>query len=421
MKTKFLMIRVIFLKLIIINIIFIAYPSQSSCRSYHKAVVVSGRIVDERNFPVQSAKIIITGQEVQSDKYGKFRFLNVTIPYDVVIAERSSSTAVIYKNITIEDPELILFGKPSARNSNTAIINVKFAEVPAGSSAIIKFISSDVFYSEEVEVLSGEKSKTLLIEWPETQNTLNGNVIYLQKSNALYQSFIDKSISIYKNTVPFELAFSGTNSNTLSSDVTIYLPYDNYRSKGYSVYADFFSYNRNSILMLTREEGDIFKTKSIIPLKLPISYRVKVSGFVDYDDGSGFENYIYSKPGAVINLETEEPPKLQTPSDKLNGASGNTEFSYSNGSGTGIYVIHFHSFYPNMNFYVVTNEKSSNLSYLSRTEFQKINSVEFKWNVKKYLTYFSVNDFVKPKVFNNDIGYKAVLRSAERTFKTGYF
>lgn len=409
-----------FTLLILITILF-SYYSKTFSKSISKIGFINGRVINERNFPVQFVKVIINGTEVQTDAFGKFRFQYVAAPYDIVIAERSSATAVIYKSISIDNPELILFGKPIARNSNSATINVKFPEIPAGSSAIIKFISSDVFYSEDVEVFPGEKSKTLLVDWPETKGTLNGNVIYLQKSNVNYESFRDKVVSLYKNIIPFEVAFAGANTNTLSSDVTIYLPFDDYRSKGYSIIADFFSYNRNSEVMLTKEEGNIFKTKSIIPLKLPISYRIKVSGFVDYEDGSGFVNYIYSKPGAVINLATEEPPKLETPTDKLNGAGGNTEFSYSIGSGTGVYVVQFHSFYPNMNFYVVTNEKKSNLSYLSRTEFQKLNSVEFKWSVKKYLTYFSANDFVKPKEFKNDIGYKAVLRSAERTFKTGYF
>ncbi len=103
------------------------------------------------------------------------------------------------------------------------------------------------------------------------------------------------------------------------------------------------------------------------------------------------------------------------------GANGKTEFSYSIGSGTGVFVISFHSFYPDMNFYIVTSERTSNLNYLSRTEFSRINSVEFKWNVTKHLTYFSVNEFVKRKEFKNDVGYKAVLYSNERTFKTGYF
>ncbi len=154
---------------------------------------------------------------------------------------------------------------------------------------------------------------------------------------------------------------------------------------------------------------------------MPIAYRLKVSGFVEYKDGRRFVNYEYSQPGATINLTVETPPEPQTPTDKFLGANGNTEFYYSLGSGTGIYVLQYHSFYPSMNFYIVTSNRSAYLTFLSRKEFKQNVSIEFKWNVKKYLTYFSVNDFVKPKEFNNDIGYKAVLYSKERTFKTGYY
>ncbi|MBK8550783.1 MAG: carboxypeptidase regulatory-like domain-containing protein [Ignavibacteria bacterium] len=383
---------------------------------------VGGRVIDERNFPVPYAKVIINGQEAETDKAGKFKILNVPFPYDVVIAEKVTATAVVYKGLSIDNPELILFGKPNTRNANSAVINVTFPEIPTGSSAKIKFISADVFYSEDVEVFSGERTKTLLVYWPHTKKNLNGNVVFLQKNNTKYEQYKDKVVSLYKNSIPFKANITEISSNeTETSELIVYLPFKDYIVKGYSVFADFQAYNRNSDILLTKEEGNIFRTKSIIPSILPIAYRLKVAGFADYKDGSGFVNYTYSQPGATLNLTVETPPEPQTPTDKFLGANGNTEFYYSLGSGTGIFVLQYHSFYPNMNFYVVTSERSTNLYYLSRAEFKKGVSVEFKWSIKKYLTYFSVNDFVKPLEFNNDIGYKAVLYSFERTFKTGYY
>ena len=72
-------------------------------------------------------------------------------------------------------------------------------------------------------------------------------------------------------------------------------------------------------------------------------------------------------------------------------------------------------------FNTARSERSTRLNYLSRDEFKRSGSVEFRWRVNKYLTYFSVDDFVKPSAFKNDIGYKAILYSEERTFKTGYY
>lgn len=406
--------------MIFLVLIFFNYFGNSYSTEISK--YVSGRVIDERSFPVPFVKVLINGAEVSTDNFGKFRMLNVRFPYDAVVAVRSTSTAVIYKNLNIENPDLILFGNLNSIYSYRAVVNLNFPEIPSGSSAKIKFISPDVFYCEDAEAFTGEKSKTIIVYWPLSQKTINGKVIYIQKNNSLYENYRENAISIFQNTIPFETTF-GKNITEIAhtSNLTVYFPFDDYTVKGYSVYADFLAYNRNSEILLTKQEGNILKTKSIIPSLLPVSYRLKINGFAKYKDGSGFISTAYSKPGATINLSTENPPELKTPSDKFMGAAGNTEFSYSSGSGTGIYVVHYQSFYPDMDFYIVTGERSAYLNYLSRDEFKKVNSVDFKWDVKKYLTYFSVDDFVKPNEFKNDIGYRAILYSGERTFKTGYF
>ncbi len=408
---------------ITLTVIFIQHSFlYSKDRNKESASYVGGRVVDERNFPVPFVKVIINGMETETDKAGRFKIPNVPFPYDITIAEKATATAILYKGLSIDNPELILFGKPSTKNTNSAVINVTFPEIPVGSTAILKFISTDVFYSEDIEVYSGERSKTLLVYWPLAKKSLNGNVIFLQKNTTSYEQYKEKVVSLYKNNIPFKANITQlSSSNTETSELVVYLPFKDYISKGYSVFADFFAYNRNSEVLLTKEEGNIFRTKCIIPSILPIAYRLKIQGFVEYKDGSGFVNSEYSQPGATINLTTENPPEPQTPTDKFLGANGNTEFYYSLGSGTGVFAIQYHSFYPTMNFYIVTADRSAYLTFLSRKEFRKGVSIEFKWSVKKYLTYFSVNDFVKPKEFNNDIGYKALLYSKERTFNTGYY
>lgn len=383
---------------------------------------VAGRVIDERGFPVEKAKIMIKGKETQTDKSGKFRILDLTFPYDVTIADRITSTAVIYKNISIDNPDLILFGTPNARDANVATLSISFPEIPSGCSARMQFISSDIFFCDNIEALAGEKRKNIKVYWPASDNTLKGKLIFIQKDSLKYETSEFKNITLSGNTVPYEISLKVNSRNIKSTSLlTINLPFREYISKGCYVFADFFDYNSNSDFELSEFEGDLLSFKSIVPVKLPISFRLKVSGYVDFKDGSGYSNYKYSNPGESITLEKETPPELQTPSDKYTGTSGNTEFYYSLGSGTGIFVVRYQSINPPLNFYIVTEERSVYLDYLSRSEFAGLRSVEFKWNVKKYLTYFSVNDFVRPNVFQNDLGYKAVLYSSERTFKTGYF
>lgn len=383
---------------------------------------VSGRVLDLKNFPVPFVKVILQGIETMTDKSGRFKIMNVTTPYDIVIAYQKTSTAVIYKNLNLENPDLILFGVNDSTYTRRAIVTVNFPEIPEGKEATIKFISSDANYCRESYALSGEKSKFIPVRWPYSQNSINGSVIFIMKNNLEFESFNQKSISIFQNSTPFNVTFKDNPLKNISSSyLNVYLPFENYKSVGYSVYADFPAYDRSSELLISMQDGTEIQNRSIIPYKLPLSFRVKINGIVKYNDGSGFTNTTFTIPGTTINLNEESPPELKTPTDKYLGAAGNTEFSYSSGSGTGVYVVRYYSDYPELNFYIVTAEKNVYLNYLSRDEFKQANSIEFKWDVRKYLTYFSVDDFARSKEFKNDIGYKAVLYSSERTFKTGYF
>lgn len=383
---------------------------------------ISGRVVDERSFPVPNVKVIVRNSEVKTDAEGRFKILNVDFPYDLTIAEQYTSTAVIYKNLSTENPELILFGLKNIVSANSAVVSVYFPDIPKGSSGILKFICNDVFYCTETQVLAGEKNKAVKVFWPASAGKLQGKFVFLQRSELQYTSYRISKVTLSKAQNPVTVNFNKSPEQKInSSEIKIGLPFKNAASKGYSIYADFLTLNRNSQLLLSKKDITDYNSQNVVPSNLFETYRLRISGHAEYNDGSGFVNYTYTKPTSLINLESETPPELQVPSDKLLGASGRTEFYYSLGSGMGIFVIEFKSTNSPISFFIVTAERSAYLSYLSRDEFKRSGGVEFKWKVKKYLTYFSVDDFVRTKQFANDVGYKAVLYSSERTFKTGYF
>jgi hypothetical protein len=383
---------------------------------------VAGTVTDERNFPLQYIKVIINGVETETDSYGKFRIQNVPSPYDITIADKSSSTAVIYKNINIDNPELILFGAVIDKNINAAFINVKFPEIPQKSTAILKFISQDDFSSRIIEAYSGDNNKTIPVYWPQTKPSISGKVVFIQKDTYEYESFIEKNITLSKSNIPVKTNLTSGNSVIpKTSSVVVNSPDKNYSEKSISVFADFIDFSDGSEVMLFSDVGKLHSVKCLIPELFPFSGKYRVKSNIKFKDGSGYETNNFIKPLGKVSIQNESPPELQTPTDNFLGANGNTEFYYSLGSGTGIYVIQFKSVNTKLNFYIVTRERSAFLNYLSRDEFRRSGSVEFRWRVNKYLTYFSVDDFVKPAVFKNDIGYKAILYSQERSFKTGYY
>lgn len=383
---------------------------------------IKGRLLDERRFPVPNVSINVTGGSgSKTDKNGVFKFNVEKLPYDLYLSDGANAIAVYYKNISSLEPEVTFFGLSSSRYVNTEVLKVDFLPVPANSTLIIKFVSSDAFYSEDIIASPGEKSKVLMVDWPSASESITGRVIFLQKTSLKYEKFGERAVTIQKGFYPQTISF-----DTLSfyntpgeSYITLYLPSMNYETKGFSVYADFLSLHKNAEILLNTTEGDIISTKVLVPQSLPFGFRLKVSARGFLKGGSGFENYIYTYPGSVYNLTSETPPQLDAPQDKYWNVNTNTIFGYDMGSGIGIYVVHFHSFEPVGDFYYITNERqvSSPLSAYSGI----LKGDEFSWDVSKYLSYISVDDFVKEKKFSNDLGYKAVLRSETRTFRTKPF
>ena len=413
MNLKNTILLIIFLNIFIIN--FCKAKVISEVMSF-----VNGRVTDERNFPLSGIKVLIGISEKTTDQNGNFNFSNISTPYDITIAERRTSTAVIYKGLTISNPALILFGDSVKQYSNEVTLNTFFPKIPEGNSSIIKFISKSEFESYQTEAVTGDSSKNIIIRWPLNRSSLTGELIYIQKKKDNYQYLKRKSVTLNKNVTFQEADFYSVKERKLSSsEIKLYFPVKKFEFSRIILTASFFNYDKNSGIDLDEENGNSESYKISVPDKFSESFKIKITGMAESKDGSGFVNYNYASPGEALKIVTESPPKQETPSDNILAVDGNTRFSYSSGTGAGIYVIEFKSKLPEMNFYIVTREKETYFTYLSRDEFTSSN-ITFDWKVKKYLTYFNVDEFVKPVVFMNDFSYKAILFSGKRSFKTGF-
>ena len=385
------------------------------------AMDVNGKLLDERRFPVPNVRIYISyGNSAITDKNGEFKVTTDKNSYDLTILDTTSNTGVVYRNLSSQNPELTFFGSASSRYINTEIVKVEFTPVPGGRSAIIKFISDKIFYSQDVSASSGEKVKLITVDFPSYTSSINGRIIYIEKTSSSYERYSERSVTINKDSYPQSVYFDSLSyfKNPGSSYVTVFLPSAEYQKKGFSVYADFLSLHINAELLLNTTEGDIISTKVLVPGTLPFGYRLKITGTGTYKGGSYFENYFYSYPGSSYNITNETPCQLDSPQDKSWGVGKNTRFAFDWGSGTGIYVLHFHAFDPVGDLYLVTTDRDvqSPLGYSAGV----LKGDEYSWSVSKYTTYLSVDDFVKVKNFSNDIGYKSISTSELRTFRTKF-
>ncbi len=392
------------------------YPQEN------KRPFVSGRVIDERNFPVPYAKVFINSAEIQTDVMGRFTVMNVEFPYDVIVAERNTSTAVMYWGLSVTDPDLVLFGEPDKRNYNSASIKVMFPPLADTSECFVSFASREMIHCETMTAGSGKDYVFLTVDFPASMTNIRGDVIMMRKNPSGYELFRRKSVSISRNTTRNEVVLPAKpESRTSVKPSKIYSGLKDYYQSKIEVSLDLTDYSKNSQLTIYEADGKKQMTIADLPAKLPASTRLKINGFAETRSGSKFVSHYYSSPGQNFKITDEFLPELVVPSDGYIGVDGRTEFRYTVGSGAGVYVLEFRSRSPEMKYYVVTNETAGRLSLLSRPEFSNTRNLVFSWRVRKYLTYFSVDEFVRPNVFKNDLGYKGVLYSTGRSFRTGYF
>ncbi len=382
---------------------------------------ISGKVVDERGFPIPYIKVITGKNEAQTDIAGKFNFMNIPVNYDITIAERYSSTAVIYKDLTVSNPNLVFFGEIEDNYSNFIKLKIRFPKLISGETGYFKFISQDVFENKVSEAKEGDSIINLSVKWPMYQNVLKGQVVYISKNDSGYRFIKFRQIILDKFKKSQEIKYdSKPGTKITTSKLNVYFPDDYYFSKDFSVSTDFFNYDKSSGIKFFEDESSENQFRISVPDNLPMTFKLRITGYAKRKDGTEFLNTSYASPGNNIKIESENPPELLTPQNNILSADGNTRFSYSAGSGAGIYVAEFRSKNPAMRFFIVTGRNEVYLNYLSRNEFGS-GSIQFEWSVRKFMTYFNVDEFVKPPVFKNDFGYKAVTLSSRRYFKTGFY
>ncbi|MBN1634124.1 MAG: carboxypeptidase regulatory-like domain-containing protein [Ignavibacteria bacterium] len=389
-----------------------------TCRTLY-SYDIEGRLLDERWLPVPGISVSITnGGAVSTDEKGYFRLSTGKMPYNLFIHDEAGSIGVLYHRMTILNPEIFLFGTVSSKNIHTEFVKVDFLPIPPGRNSVIKFLSDEVFNSPDIYASAGEKTKLITIEYPSYLNSINGRIVYLEKSQSKYEKYSERPVILSKGFYPQNIIFDSSAYYTtpITSYINIYLPPGDFSSKGFKVYADFLSLHRNAEILLNTTEGDLISTRVMVPQNMQLGYRLKVTGYGYQKAGLGFENYNYTYPGSALYLSKEEPPSLVTPQNKYYSVNNNTLFTYEWGSGSGIYIVHFHGFDPVGDFYLVTLDRT--IKAPMNMSGGVLKGKEYSWQVMKYLSYISIDDFTKPRRFANDLGYKAILYSELFTFKT---
>jgi len=172
------------------------------------AEIIKGRLLDERNFPVPNVSISISyGGSATTDENGKFKLSSDKFPYNLTIFDAANAIGVTYLGLNVLNPELTFFGVQASRYVNTEVVKVNISPVPSGRSVLIKFVSDDIFSSNDVILSPGETQKLITVEWPSASSSINGKIIYLEKTNKSYEKYGEKPLTITKDFYPFNYFF----------------------------------------------------------------------------------------------------------------------------------------------------------------------------------------------------------------------
>lgn len=133
-----------------------------SINAYSHSIV--GKVLDERYFPVPNISIAITGGgSATTSSNGKFTISTDDWTYDLLLYDLSANIGVLYKGLTVKNPELIFYGLTASKNINTEFVKVEFPNIPGGRSVILKFLAEYVLAARMSLPLQEKEQKLLIL------------------------------------------------------------------------------------------------------------------------------------------------------------------------------------------------------------------------------------------------------------------
>lgn len=259
---------------------------------------VTGRVIDVNKFPLSGITVSINSAATTSDINGKFTLQNISTPYKAVVFDSITWTKVIYEELSIDNPDLILYGNAAANNCNRLDILVQIDSVPHNAVGNIKFVSKDLNVSTSTDIHNGEIERPISVSWPTGTKSITGTIFYLEKSGEAYTRYAEKTVTLVKNT---------------------YAP--SYRL------IDFISY------------------KNLSPYTIPGYFAT-----IQFDPKRS--------PSLTPYLDTGTPPELIYPNNNFTEVSEKTIFNYISRSGPGIFIVKFYSVKQQYSTYIITSATS---------------------------------------------------------------
>lgn len=383
---------------------------------------VNGKIVDFRGAGIGGATVWIDSNIATSNFDGTFSINNIEAPYNVKVVQTDgpNSYGYYFENISNFSPNLYVQAGSSSAFQGT--FNITIPPMVANQRASV-FVTDNGSFQNNTQINFPTTNTILNMTWNEG-NQKSAKIIVL-----VYTMVGGDIVSYDKYGEKDTVITSGGTVNYTFTAPEVSLDPGEASISGNVVLPGGYSVPKATTFILFAGQGSL-TTRTLIgnqllsnafalmvPTGLPTTPKVGIFAEGSGNDGQYvYENFQLLPGSAGNNLNLSASPVLGTPINNATGVNLMTDFSFSAGSGTGMYFIYIDG--VTKDFVINTNNTGFKIPDFSQFGLSMVNGETYSWTVAKVISVGSVNDFVSTSL-NSNTSYSGVSTTQSRTFTFG--
>lgn len=379
---------------------------------------VNGKVVDVIGNPISGVTVVIGSTNSVTGTDGSFSIANVTTPYNVKLILAIGSKGIQYDGITTLTPQL--YGLGLTPSPSTAILTVNIPPLGANQRATVIY-TDGALVNAATTVSVMPPSPTLNITW-QTTAPVTGKVIVLLYTVdgtgkvTSYDKYGEKTNFVINNGGNVNTTFNALDLNVTPGSATV--------SGTATVPAGFLPAQTGLLLKFSSQGSPLLGVhiganalggsfSFLVPTNLTSTFTIGLQSSATTAAGDLSLKLIPGTVGSSNTISLETPSTLGTPVNAAVNVDTTTNFTYSTGTGTGVYVLQVSG--ASQTFYRFTNSTSITIPSFSAFGLSLAPGAPFTWQIIKIGSMATVNDMVSLPIYNNTT-FNTQTVTATRTF-----
>jgi hypothetical protein len=401
---------------------------------------VSGKIIDAVGNGLINVTVVIGDKITTTGADGSFTIENVATPYDlkVITSVNAYGYGIVYKSVTTRNPKVLGIGIPTTVNSTQLTVSIPPSKISSNQKAKIIFTDSLTIQADGlIDGSLSQTSTTFTISWLGTSQQVSGKVIALVYTMdaggqhiSSYNLYGDKPYTLNHGS-PSSVTFGENELPIPPSQSTIQgsvFPPISYVAATAYLGISFITTNNYPLAntytgTATQLDNKLAPAYTFnVPTNLPITNKLIATGTAFVDLNSYFPYKFTSKtivcPAGTANnnISLETVSNLISPQNNATLVDTNSNFTYSTGSGSGLYLIQYTDSLHNT-IYVFTSSTVCKIPNLTAFNLNIGPNYNYYWYVIKLLGITSSDDILSGPIVNNN-HFAGYTSSEQRSFTT---